>query len=170
MTWEERQARRRAYWRKYYAKNRERISARRREYRKKNQEANYVKEREWRKAYHQRNKERLNAYRLELAHKNPEKYKEAVRRSRSLEKVKRISRAELDAILNSEGDTYEPRGLFVVEEDVDGRMICTAVNNTNGDAVTEEFASRQPAVRWLHGYTVHNLYGERLNGEARDDG
>jgi hypothetical protein len=67
---------------------------------------------------------------------------------------KMLTREELDEILDSPGDTYEPRGLFVCWDQVDGQDVWTAVNNINGDAVTDEFIDRRSAVRWLHGYPV----------------
>ncbi len=65
-----------------------------------------------------------------------------------------IKRESLDRMLDSPGATYEPRGLFICEEQIDGVLVYVAVNNLNGDALTDEFLNRRSAVRWLHGYPV----------------
>lgn len=67
---------------------------------------------------------------------------------------KLILRSALDKILDSPGETYEPRGLFICSDEVDGETVYTAVNNLGGDAITEEFTNRRSAVRWLHGNPV----------------
>lgn len=76
--------------------------------------------------------------------------------------IKELTRPELDEILNSPGEKYEPLGLYVCPDEV-GCTIWTAVDNSTGDAWTEEFGSRMMAVRWLHGYKARNIYGEVLN-------
>lgn len=100
--------------------------------------------------------------------RNKDKVRESNARQRNREKVTKITREQLDAMLDTDGDTYEPRGLFIVEEYVDGHMVYTAVNNKNGDALTEEFSVGRTATRWLHGYVAHNIYGEELNQQEGD--
>lgn len=65
--------------------------------------------------------------------------------------VTEITRAEMDRILDSEGETYEPRGLFICQETVGGVLIYTAMRNIDGEGQTEDFVNRTVAVRWLHG-------------------
>ena len=64
---------------------------------------------------------------------------------------KRVSREFLDRVLDSPGETYEPRGLFLCRQEIDGEEVWTAMRNENGEGLTEDFNSRKPAVRWLHG-------------------
>ena len=64
----------------------------------------------------------------------------------------RVSREFLDRVLDSTGETYEPRGLFLCGQEIDGEEVWTAMRNENGEGLTEDFKSRKPAVRWLHGY------------------
>ena len=73
--------------------------------------------------------------------------------------IKRLDRPDLNRFL----ETHEPRGKYICEDDVSGTIIWTAVDNSTGDAWTEEFGSRMMAMRWLHGYRVRNIYGEVLN-------
>lgn len=78
--------------------------------------------------------------------------------------VQLISREYLDTILNSTGEKYEPFGKFICADiDDDGGVVWTAVDNSNGEARTEEFRKRGTATRWLHGYRVTNLQGDLLN-------
>lgn len=72
--------------------------------------------------------------------------------------VEDISRAKADELLASTGDTYEPRGLFVVDDLVDGSRIYTAIQNLDGSAETEEFTTHRAAVNWLHGRNVGREY------------
>lgn len=65
--------------------------------------------------------------------------------------VTEITRAEMNKILDSEGETYEPRGLFLCQEAVGGVLIYTAMRNLDGEGLTEDFVNRSVAVRWLHG-------------------
>ncbi len=64
----------------------------------------------------------------------------------------RVSREFLDRVLDSSGESYEPRGLFLCRQEIDGEEVWTAMRNENGEGLTEDFKSRKPAVRWLHGY------------------
>ncbi len=73
-----------------------------------------------------------------------------------------VSRAFLDELFDSEGDKYEPAGRFLCRDEAAGRMIYVAVDNTTGEAFTEEFATRNMATRWLHGKAATNIHGERL--------
>lgn len=63
-----------------------------------------------------------------------------------------MSREFLDRVLDSPGESYEPRGLFLCRQEIDGEEVWTAMRNENGEGLTEDFKSRKPAVRWLHGY------------------
>ena len=74
-----------------------------------------------------------------------------------------VDRAFLKALFDSPGAKYEPYGKYICGEDINGCTIWTAVDNSTGDAWTEELGSRMMAVRWLHGYRVRNIYGEVLN-------
>ena len=77
--------------------------------------------------------------------------------------IKKIDRDFIDRLINSIGAKYEPYGKYICGEDINGCTIWTAVDNSTGDAWTEEFGSRMMAVRWLHGYKAKNIYGEVLN-------
>jgi transcriptional regulator with XRE-family HTH domain len=72
--------------------------------------------------------------------------------------VEDISREKADELLASKGDTYEPRGLFVVRDFVDGDEVFTAIQNLDGTAETEEFTRHRAAVNWLHGRGVSGEY------------
>lgn len=74
-----------------------------------------------------------------------------------------MSREEIYRMLGAPNGSYEPIGRFIVEEVVDGTTIYTAVDNSRGEALIEEFATRRRAVLWLHGYKVINRYGDVLN-------
>jgi transcriptional regulator with XRE-family HTH domain len=60
--------------------------------------------------------------------------------------VEDISREKADELLASKGDTYEPRGLFVVRDFVGGDEVFTAIQNLDGTAETEEFTRHRAAV------------------------
>jgi hypothetical protein len=75
-----------------------------------------------------------------------------------------ISREYANRILDSPGEKYEPYGKFLVEEMIDGEAVWTAIDNSDGEAFTEEFKTRHAAVRWLHGYTVTDRFGEMHEG------
>lgn len=66
-----------------------------------------------------------------------------------------VSREMVDIILDSDGETYEPRGLFICVDIVDGEKVYTAVKNLDGSGETEEFRNKRAAQRWLVGYKVH---------------
>lgn len=68
--------------------------------------------------------------------------------------VKEITRAEMDKILDSPGETYEPRGLFLCQEVIGGVDVYTAMRNIHGEGITEDFVTHTSAVRWLHGFSV----------------
>lgn len=65
-----------------------------------------------------------------------------------------VSRAFLDRVLDSPGPTYEPRGLFLCWQEIDGEDVWTAMRNRDGEGLTEDFVKKSAAVRWLHGYVV----------------
>lgn len=81
----------------------------------------------------------------------------------SAQDYKFISREKLDEMLDSPGEKYEPRGLFICLDKVDGEWVYTAVNNRNGDALTDEFINKRSAVRWLHGHPVTDEQRYRPN-------
>lgn len=66
-----------------------------------------------------------------------------------------VSREMVDRILDSEGETYEPRGLFMCADVVDGEKVYTAVKNLDGSGETEDFRNKRAAQRWLEGCKVH---------------
>lgn len=57
--------------------------------------------------------------------------------------IKQITSKEALKII----DTREPIGLFIVEN----KSSFTGIDNTNGDAWTEDFECRQKCVDWLNG-------------------
>lgn len=85
--------------------------------------------------------------------------------------IELVSRKFLDRLLDSTGEKYEPLGKFIcldIDED-GGGVTWTAVDNSNGEAITEEFTKRGSATRWLHGYPARNRFGELLNERRRED-
>lgn len=72
-----------------------------------------------------------------------------------------VTRAFLDELFDS--DDYTPRGRFICEDVVNGKIVWVAVDNENGDALTEEFFMRAHAVKWLNGKQTINRFGEVLN-------
>lgn len=72
-----------------------------------------------------------------------------------------VTRAFLDALFDS--DDYTPRGRFICEDVVKGKIVWVAVDNENGEALTEEFFMRAHAVKWLNGKEIVNRFGEVLN-------
>ncbi len=82
---------------------------------------------------------------------------------RMIEKIQSVNREFLNKLFDSPGEKYEPIGRFLCTEEVDGKIIFVAVDNTKGEAYTEEFATRNMATRWLHGKAATNIHGERLD-------
>ena len=82
-----------------------------------------------------------------------------------IDDVKAVGRPFLDKLFDS--PDYEPRGMFLCEETIDGQDIWTAVDNRNGDALTEEFMSKYAANMWLRGKKIRNRYGELLNKDGK---
>lgn len=74
-----------------------------------------------------------------------------------------ISRKYANHILDSPGKKYEPYGKFIVEDEVDGAVVWVAIDNSDGEAYTEEFNTRNTAVRWLHGFSAIDRFGVRHN-------
>lgn len=72
-----------------------------------------------------------------------------------------VSRAFLDELFDS--DDYTPRGKFICEDVVNGKIVWVAVDNSNGEALTEEFFMRAHAIKWLNGKEIINRWGEVLN-------
>lgn len=72
-----------------------------------------------------------------------------------------VTRAFLNELFDS--DDYTPRGRFICEDVVNGKIVWVAVDNENGDALTEEFFMRAHAVKWLNGKQTVNRFGEVLN-------
>ena len=76
--------------------------------------------------------------------------------------IKRITLKQASKLLNSPDGKYEPRGKFIYYDDEDIFTVCTAIDNSTGEAWIEDFGSRQTAAAWLHGHTVKNIFGEVL--------
>lgn len=81
--------------------------------------------------------------------------------------IVQVTRAFLDELFDS--DDYMPRGRFICEDVVNGKIVWVAVNNENGDALTEEFFMRAHAVKWLNGKQTVNRFGEVLNEGRKGD-
>lgn len=82
--------------------------------------------------------------------------------------VNLVTREYIDRILDSTGEKYEPLGRFVcADKSEDGVPIWVAVDNTTGEAFTEEFFTKTAATRWLHGLKVSNRFGEMLERSQR---
>lgn len=74
-----------------------------------------------------------------------------------------ISKEYANRILDSPGEKYEPLGKYLVEDTVDGITVWVAIDNSRGEAWTEEFNSRRSAVRWLHGLPATDRFGTHHN-------
>ncbi len=84
--------------------------------------------------------------------------------------IELVSRKFIYRLLDSTGEKYEPLGKFIcldIDED-GGGVVWTAVDNSTGEAFTEEFTKRGSATRWLHGHPARNRYGEMLNERRRE--
>lgn len=75
---------------------------------------------------------------------------------------KPIDHDQYSALINSPGAKYEPIGKYIYHDEEAG--IWTAIDNSDGEAWTEDFGCLNVAVRWLHGYRAKNIYGEVLEG------
>ena len=75
--------------------------------------------------------------------------------------IVQVTRAFLDELFDS--DDYTPRGRFICEDVVNGKIVWVAVDNSNGEALTEEFFMQAHAVKWLNGKQIVNRFGEVLN-------
>jgi len=85
-----------------------------------------------------------------------------------------ISRRKMDEMLDEPGVgvEYRPLGMFVCVEEVDGERVYTAMDNRDGQALTEDFITKRAAVRWLHGHPVAEEQiwkpkNERVSGARR---
>ena len=58
-------------------------------------------------------------------------------------------------------ETRKPHGQFYSDSKSGG--VYVAVDNTTGDAWTEEFSSKNACKKWLKGYTVKDAHGYLLN-------
>ena len=64
--------------------------------------------------------------------------------------IKRVPRRKIQKII----DSYQPHGCFLAK----GGSRWIAVDNSTGDAWTEDFSSKHDAIRWLRGeFEVGNL-------------
>lgn len=63
----------------------------------------------------------------------------------------RVSREFLDKVLDSPGETYEPRGLFLCRQEIDGEEVWTAMRNENGraDGGFQEPETCCPVAAWV---------------------
>lgn len=69
-------------------------------------------------------------------------------------------------LLDCTSEKYEPFGKFYAEDtetDERGNSIWVAVDNSTGEAFTEDFRSEKSCIDWLNGMLVLNRYGEVLN-------
>lgn len=92
----------------------------------------------------------------------------------SAQDYKFISREALDEMLNAPGVGvgYRPLGMFLCIDEIDGEWVYTAVDNRDGQALTEDFVTKRSAVRWLHGHPVADEQiwkpkNERVSGARR---
>ena len=83
----------------------------------------------------------------------------------TIDDIKPVDRPFLDKLFDS--PDYEPRGMFLCEETIDGQDVWTAVDNRNGEALPEEFLTKYAAKMWLRGKKIRNRYGELLNKDGK---
>lgn len=72
--------------------------------------------------------------------------------------IESASKEFIEKLLDS--DPYEPRGKFIMLDEVDGKSVWVAVDNHSGDAFTEEFYNANDAMDYLSGNRVMNRFGE----------
>lgn len=66
--------------------------------------------------------------------------------------IKEINDKEFDALLESGSKgKYEPAGLFIkIAENKSGNAVYIGIDNSTGNAWTEEFNSRKTCLEWLN--------------------
>lgn len=77
-------------------------------------------------------------------------------------KVTRVYREDLDEML-AQGASAFPRERYLAMFTEDAKIFWFAVNNAEGNAVQEEFASESAALAWLDGAEALNRYGEHVH-------
>lgn len=82
-----------------------------------------------------------------------------------MDEIIEVTRPFLNKLFDS--PDYEPRGMFVCEDEIDGQDVWTAVDNRNGEALPEEFVTKYAATMWLRGKKIRNQYGELLNKDGK---
>ncbi|MGN1472604.1 MAG: hypothetical protein ACI4WZ_00900 [Eubacteriales bacterium] len=82
-----------------------------------------------------------------------------------MDEIIEVTRPFLKKLFDS--DNYEPRGMFVCEDEIDGKTVWTAVDNRNGEALPEEFLTKYAATMWLRGRRIRNRFGELLNKDGK---
>lgn len=76
--------------------------------------------------------------------------------------ISKVSMKELHEILDSadRGGKYRPYGYFYAYDPTGSAYKWVAVDNSTGDAWTEEFATEQDAIAWLNGeFEIDDYYG-----------
>lgn len=86
-----------------------------------------------------------------------------------LDDIQWLTREEFNKILDSPGETYEPRGLFLCRDWLScGKFVWSAMRNMDGAGETEEFFERRSAIRWLHGHPVGEAQFYREPGSGKE--
>lgn len=77
-------------------------------------------------------------------------------KTKLMDNIRKLIKEEMTEVI----DTREPRGLFYGEEG--GLFI--GIDNTTGDAWTEEFKTKASCFKWLAGERAKDAHGQWLNG------
>lgn len=86
-------------------------------------------------------------------------------------KIHLTSISVIKAVLDSSGEVYTPLGKFYARDIIEetNKAVWVAVDNSTGQAYTEEFNCAKDAAAWLDGFTVRNRFGDKMCGYERLD-
>lgn len=75
--------------------------------------------------------------------------------------IKKLTKEQVSSILNAGFETgkYKPTGRFYTKE---GELY-TGIDNSTGDAWTEEFKTKASCFKWLEGGRARDAHGQWLN-------
>ena len=78
--------------------------------------------------------------------------------------IRFINKKEAQQLLDGDSDgNYRPLGKFIFVDIVNDEPVFVAIDNSTGEAFTEEFRTRYSATLYLHGRPCTNIYDEKLN-------
>ncbi len=78
--------------------------------------------------------------------------------------IRIISKKEAQQLFDGDSNgNYRPLGKFIFVDIVNDEPVFVAIDNSTGEAFTEDFKTRYSATLYLHGRSCTNIYGEKLN-------